>query len=66
MGGGGGVQGSVGDTGGVGEGVEKYWGDIIKRDVKGDGKGFGRGERRLRYQDGQPEEKAKRVLGQEG
>ena len=34
----GGVQGSRGDTGGVGEGVEGYWGDIIKRDVKGDGK----------------------------
>ena len=62
LGGGGGLQGS----GGVGEGVEGYGGDIIKTDLKRYGKGFGRGEQRLRYHDGQPEEKAKRVLGQEG
>ena len=61
----GGVQGSVRGDGGVGEGVDRDRGDIIKEDVKGDGKGFGRGELRLRYQDSQPGEKAKTVQGRE-
>ena len=62
-GGGWGVQGFGGDAGRVEEGVEGYGGDIRKGDVKGDGKGFGRGERRLRYQVSQPGQKAKIVKG---
>ena len=60
------MQGSGGDAIGFEEVVGGDGGDIIKGDVKVDGKVFGRVERRLQYKDGRPGEKAKIVQVQEG